>query len=71
MLTFHLRFPLLFLMKQNQQHGVVASIEALSMFLLEETQHFTTIPIVPSKEIIVVSSRNSMKNVCKNAVVLP
>ena len=61
----------MFLMKQNQQHGVVASIEALSMFLLEETQHFTTIPVVPSKEIIVVSSRNSMKNVCKNAAVLP
>ena len=61
----------MFLMKQNQQHGVVASIEALSMFLLEETQHFTTIPVVPSKEIIVVSSRNSMKNVYKNASVLP
>ena len=39
------------------------STEALSMFLLEETQHFTTIPVVPSTEIIVVSSRNSMKNV--------
>ena len=54
-------------MNQNQQHGMVASIvygiEALSMFLLEETQHFTTIPVVPSPEIIVVSSRNLMKNV--------